>query len=113
MENKPESSLVVYLGKALHGTPHFCVEDRWPRHFENSNSQASTDIPFKAWRYNSLSREWRINMLNKKKSMKVLSIMTITSQYVVPFRTIKSARSDLSNFATNYRAINCVGIVVQ
>ena len=30
MENKPASLLVVSLGKALNGTPHFYVEDRWP-----------------------------------------------------------------------------------
>ena len=40
MENKPASSLVVSLGKALNGTPHLYVEDWWPRHLENSNSQA-------------------------------------------------------------------------
>ena len=27
---KPASSLVVSLGKALKGTPHLYVEDRWP-----------------------------------------------------------------------------------
>ena len=31
MENKPASSLVVSLGKALNGLPHLYVEDRWPR----------------------------------------------------------------------------------
>ena len=30
VENKPASSLVVSLGKALIGTPHLCVEDGWP-----------------------------------------------------------------------------------
>ena len=30
VENKPASSLVVFLGKALNGTPHLYVEDRWP-----------------------------------------------------------------------------------
>ena len=30
VENKPESSLVVSLGKTLYGTPHLYVEDRWP-----------------------------------------------------------------------------------
>ena len=42
---RPASSLVLSLGKALNGTPHLYVEDRWPRHFGNSNSQASADIP--------------------------------------------------------------------
>ena len=28
VENKPASSLVVSLGKALNGTPHLYVEDR-------------------------------------------------------------------------------------
>ena len=46
-ENKPESLLVVSLGKALNGTPHLYVEDRWPRHLGNSNSKASADIPSK------------------------------------------------------------------
>ena len=41
VENKPVSSLVVSLGKALNGTPHLHVEDRWPGHHENGNSQAS------------------------------------------------------------------------
>ena len=30
VENKPAGSLVVSLGKALNGTPHLYVEDRWP-----------------------------------------------------------------------------------
>ena len=30
VENKSASSLVVSLGKALSGTPHLYVEDRWP-----------------------------------------------------------------------------------
>ena len=30
VENKPASSLVVPLGKALDGTPQLYVEDRWP-----------------------------------------------------------------------------------
>ena len=42
VENKPASSLVVSLGKALNGTPHLYVEDRCP-----GNSQASADIPSK------------------------------------------------------------------
>ena len=46
VENKPASSLAVSLGKALNGTPpSFYVEDRWPRHFGNGNSQASVDVP--------------------------------------------------------------------
>ena len=47
VENKPASSLVVSLGKALNGTPHLYVEDRWPINLENSNSQASADFPSK------------------------------------------------------------------
>ena len=35
VENKPVSSLVVSLSKALNGTPHLYVEDRWPRHLGN------------------------------------------------------------------------------
>ena len=45
--NKPTSSLVVSLGKALNGTPRLYVEDRWSRHFGNGNSQASADVPSK------------------------------------------------------------------
>ena len=30
VENKPASSLVVSLGKALNGMPHLYAEDRWP-----------------------------------------------------------------------------------
>ena len=30
VEIKPASSLIVSLGKALNGTPHLYVEDRWP-----------------------------------------------------------------------------------
>ena len=32
MENKPASSFVVSLGKALNGTPHLYVKDRQSRH---------------------------------------------------------------------------------
>ena len=69
VENKPASSLVVSLGKALNGTPHLYVEDRWPINLEKGNSQASADIPSKVKRYNSLSGEWRINMANKTKQI--------------------------------------------
>ena len=68
VENKPASSLAVSLGKALYGTPHLYVEDRWPINLEKGNSQASADFPSKVQRYNSLSREWRINMANKTKT---------------------------------------------
>ena len=47
VENKPASSLVVSLVKALNETPHLLVEDRWPRHLENGNSQANVNIPSK------------------------------------------------------------------
>ena len=67
VENKPASSLVVSLGKALNGTPRLYVEDRWLRHLGNDNSQASEDVPSKIYQYNSLSLEWRINMANKNK----------------------------------------------
>ena len=66
VENKPATSLlVVSLGKALNGTPHLHVEDRWPRYLGISNSPSSADLPCKMYRYNSLSREWRINMAKK------------------------------------------------
>ena len=44
VENKQASLLVVSLGKALNWTPHLYVEDRWPRHLENSYSHASEDV---------------------------------------------------------------------
>ena len=47
VENKPASSLVVSLGKALNGKPHLYVEDRWPINLEKGNSQASADFPSK------------------------------------------------------------------
>ena len=47
LENKPASSLVVSLGKALNGTPHLYVEDRWLINLEKGNSQASADFPSK------------------------------------------------------------------
>ena len=47
VENKPASSLVVSLGKALNGTPHLYVEDRWPINLEKGSSQASADLPSK------------------------------------------------------------------
>ena len=50
--NKPASSLVASLGKALNGMLHFYVEDRWSTHFINGCSQASADVPSKRQRYN-------------------------------------------------------------
>ena len=47
VENKPASSFVVSLGKALNGTPHLYVEDRWPIYLQKGNSQASADLPSK------------------------------------------------------------------
>ena len=47
VEDKPASSLVVSLGKALNGMPHLYVEDRWPINLEKGNSQASADFPSK------------------------------------------------------------------
>ena len=47
VENKPASSHVVCLGKALNGAPHFYVEDRWPINLGNGDSQTSADIPSK------------------------------------------------------------------
>ena len=71
VENKPASLLVVSLNKALNETPRLFVEDRWPRYLENGSSRASADvIPSKIQRYNSLSIEWRINMVNKKLNKK-------------------------------------------
>ena len=47
VENKPTSSLVVSLGKALYGTQLLYVEDSWPKHLGNGNSQVSADVPSK------------------------------------------------------------------
>ena len=44
VESKLASLLVVSLGKTLNRTPHFYMEDRWPRHLRNRNSQVSVDI---------------------------------------------------------------------
>ena len=41
VENKSASSLVVFLGKALNGTPHLYVEDRWPDLERDGLRQAS------------------------------------------------------------------------
>ena len=38
VENKPANWLAVSSGKALNGTSHLHVEDRWPRHLGNGNS---------------------------------------------------------------------------
>ena len=72
VENKPASSLVALLGKALNETPRLYVEDRRPRHHGNGNSRASADVPSKIYQCNLLSHEWRLNMANKKKK-KMLS----------------------------------------
>ena len=62
-ENKPASSLVVFLVKAFKGTPHLHVEERYP--------EMETPKRLRSYRPKhsdtSLSREWRINMVNKKK----------------------------------------------
>ena len=82
MENKPASSLVVSLGKALNGTPHLYVE--------TGDSEMAT--PKRVRTYcpkhsdTSLSCEWRINMANKKKKK--------TSNFV--FKCIVSMRFSLS-----------------
>ena len=44
VENKPASSLVVSLGKALNGMPRLYMEDRWPINLKKGNSQASADF---------------------------------------------------------------------
>ena len=64
LENKPASSLVVSLGKALNGTPTFMwktgdPEMATPKRVQTNRPKHSDT---------SLSREWRINMANKKKN---------------------------------------------
>ena len=56
MENKPASSLVGSLGKALNWTLYRYVKDKWPTHLGNGNFQASANVQFKIKRDNSLSR---------------------------------------------------------
>ena len=83
MENKLASSLGVSLGKALNGTPHLYVEDRWPLNLEKGNSQASADFPSKAQRYILLSCEWRINMANKTKPKNINGITATSLQLTI------------------------------
>ena len=49
VENKPASLLVVSLGETLNGTLPLYVKDRWPRHLENGNFQASADVPVRKY----------------------------------------------------------------
>ena len=58
VENKSASSLVS-LGKALNGTPHLYVEDRWPINLEKGNSQASADFLSKVYSRNHCF-DWEI-----------------------------------------------------
>ena len=73
VENKPASSLVVSLGKALNGTPTFMWKTGDP---EMAN-------PKRVWTHRpehsdiSLSREWRINMANNKKKEEINIILEI------------------------------------
>ena len=64
VKNKLASSLVVSLGKPLNVHSYLYVENRRTRHHENGNFQASANVQSKIWRYNLLSREWRINKDN-------------------------------------------------
>ena len=63
---KPASSPVVFLGKALNGTPPPLRGRQELRNLGNGNYQASVDVQSKIERCNSLSRKWKINMTNKK-----------------------------------------------
>ena len=72
VESQPATSLVS-LNKVLDGTSHLYVKDMSPRHFGNGNSQASANVPSKIQRYNSLSREWRVNMDNTIQKNTMLS----------------------------------------
>ena len=65
------------LAVSLNGTPPpLCGRQvaQTPWKWQNGNSQASADILSKSQQYNSLSREWRINMGNKKKVKPVSKI---------------------------------------
>ena len=65
VENKPASSLVVSLGKALNGTPRPTFV------WKTGDPEIATPKQVQTYRPKhsdtSLSREWRINMANKKK----------------------------------------------
>ena len=76
MKNKSESSLFVPLGKVLNEIPPY-VEDRCPRHLGNGNSQGNAIIPSKRQRYNSIFREWKLNMDNKIKLIQFLTILLL------------------------------------
>ena len=84
VKNKPASSLVVSLGKALNGTPHLYVEDRWPE--MATPKRVRTYHPKHS--DTSLFREWRINMANKnfflfqsRITTNVLVILGLTDLY--------------------------------
>ena len=47
VENKPASSLVVSLGKAINGTPSPLCGRQVLNHLKNDNFQASADVPSK------------------------------------------------------------------
>ena len=44
VENKPASSLVVSLGKALNGMPHLYVEARWPINLEKRQVPSKCEL---------------------------------------------------------------------
>ena len=60
--------LLCACARHLMGRPYLYVKDRWPINLGNGNSLASADVPSKILRYNLLSREWRINMDNRRQS---------------------------------------------
>ena len=76
VKNKPESSLFVSLGKVVNEMPPY-VEDRCSRHLGNGNSQANAIIPSTRQRYNSIFREWRLNMDNKIKLIHFLTTLLL------------------------------------
>ena len=67
VENKPASSLVVSLGKALNETPTFMWKTGDPEMATPKRVRTHRPKHSDA----SLSREWRINMANKKKKKKL------------------------------------------
>ena len=71
--------LLCPWARHLKGRLRLYVEDRWPRHLGNGNSQASADFPSKIQQYNSLTREWKINMNN------TIQYNTICFRFVLHF----------------------------
>ena len=78
MKNKPASSLVVSLGKALNRTPHFM--------WKTDDPEVATPKRVRTYRPKhsdtSLSREWRINMAKKNQKNIIFSFVWYSSIFI-------------------------------